>query len=61
MLAYAGHAVVMENSPAELLDIAASRGWMVAGGNENDGAAQAILRMLEGTGPVPDPAAALAD
>lgn len=47
MLAYAGRAVVMENSPAELLDMAASNGWSVTGSNESDGAAQAILRMLE--------------
>ena len=46
MLAYAGLAVVMENSPAELLDMAAANGWNVTGSNENDGAAQAILRML---------------
>lgn len=54
MLAYAGHAVVMGNSPAELLDIAATSGWTVTGSHENDGAAQAILRMLEGTSPIPD-------
>ena len=47
MLAYAGRAVVMENSPAELLDMAAANGWSVTGSNELDGAAQAILRMLE--------------
>ena len=47
MLAYAGRAVVMENSPAELLDMAAANGWSVTGSNEFDGAAQAILRMLE--------------
>jgi HAD superfamily hydrolase (TIGR01484 family) len=67
MLAYAGRAVVMGNSPAELLDIAAASGWIVTGSHENDGAAQAILRMLEGTSPIPDRgrrgdrAAALAD
>ncbi|MHB1744877.1 MAG: HAD-IIB family hydrolase [Acidobacteriaceae bacterium] len=47
MLAYAGHAVVMENAPAELHDMAAANGWIVTGSNECDGAAQAILRMLE--------------
>jgi hydroxymethylpyrimidine pyrophosphatase-like HAD family hydrolase len=47
MLAYAGRAVVMENSPAELLDLAAANGWSVTGSNEFDGAAQAILRMLK--------------
>ena len=46
MLAYAGRAVVMENSPAELLDMAAANGWSITGSNEFDGAAQAILRML---------------
>lgn len=47
MLAYAGRAVVMENSPAELLDMAAANGWSITGSNESDGAAQAILRMLK--------------
>ena len=47
MLAYAGRAVVMENAPAELLDMAAANGWSVTGSNEFNGAAQAILRMLE--------------
>jgi Cof subfamily protein (haloacid dehalogenase superfamily) len=47
MLAYVGRAVVMENSPAELLAMAAENGWTVTGSNEFDGAAQAILRMLE--------------
>ncbi|HEY5253272.1 MAG TPA: HAD-IIB family hydrolase [Acidobacteriaceae bacterium] len=51
MLAYAGHAVVMENSPMELLDMAAANGWSVTGSNEFDGAAQAILRMLKDTEP----------
>ncbi|MGO8719460.1 MAG: HAD-IIB family hydrolase [Acidobacteriaceae bacterium] len=47
MLTYAGHAVVMENSPAELHAMAVAGGWAVTGSNESDGAAQAILRMLE--------------
>lgn len=47
MLAYAGHSVVMQNSPPELLALAARNGWTVAGSNEEDGAAKAILRMLE--------------
>ena len=51
MLAYAGRAVVMGNSPAELLDMAAANGWSMAGSNENDGAAQAILRMLDEDSP----------
>jgi hypothetical protein len=48
MLAYAGRAVVMENSPAELREMAAANGWSVTASNEFDGAAQAILRMLNG-------------
>ncbi|HZC42925.1 MAG TPA: HAD-IIB family hydrolase [Acidobacteriaceae bacterium] len=47
MLAYAGRAVVMENSPEELLAMAATNGWRITGSNEFDGAAQAILRMLK--------------
>ncbi len=47
MLAFAGQAVVMKNAPAELLAMAAGNGWTVTGSNEEDGAAQAILRMLE--------------
>ena len=49
MLAYAGHAVVMENAPAELLALASHNGWTMTGSNEADGAAQAILRILERT------------
>ncbi len=52
MLAYAGHAVVMENAPAELLTMAAANGWSVTASNERDGAAQAILRMLKQAEPV---------
>ena len=52
MLAYAGRAVVMENSPEELLQMAAANGWSVAGSNESDGAAQAILRILNTAEPV---------
>lgn len=47
MLTYAGRAVVMENSPAELHAMAVAGGWVVTGSNESDGAAQAILGMLE--------------
>jgi hydroxymethylpyrimidine pyrophosphatase-like HAD family hydrolase len=47
MLAYAGRAVIMENSPAELHAMAAANGWSVTGSNDLDGAAQAILRMLK--------------
>ncbi|MEO6830403.1 MAG: HAD hydrolase family protein [Acidobacteriaceae bacterium] len=48
MLAYAGMPVVMKNAPAGLLAMAAANGWAVTGSNDEDGAAQAILRMLEG-------------
>ncbi len=48
MLAFAGQPVVMKNAPAELLALAAANGWAVTGTNDEDGAAQAILRMLEG-------------
>lgn len=51
MLAYAGRAIVMENSPSELLDLAAAKGWSVTGSNESDGAARAILSMLKDTEP----------
>jgi Cof subfamily protein (haloacid dehalogenase superfamily) len=49
MLAFAGHPVVMQNAAADLLALAATHGWVVTGSNDEDGAAQAILRMLEGT------------
>jgi hypothetical protein len=52
MLAYAGRAVVMENSPAELHAMAVANGWSVTGSHEFDGAAQAILRMLKEAEPV---------
>ncbi len=48
MLAYAGHAVVMNNGAAELLATARENNWFVTASNDEDGAAQAILRMLEG-------------
>ncbi len=47
MLAYAGCGVVMKNAPKELLAMASRNAWIVTGSNEEDGAAQAILRMLE--------------
>lgn len=46
MLAFAGQAIVMSNAPAELLAMAESNGWAVTGSNDEDGAAQAILRMV---------------
>lgn len=47
MLALVGQAFVMQNAPVELLEIAARSGWLVVGSNEEDGAAAAIVRMLE--------------
>ncbi len=64
MLAYAGDAVVMENAPPELLTMAAENGWTVTGSNEENGAANAILRMLERVQPARSrniPAPVLAD
>ena len=64
MLAYAGHAVVMENAPAELHAMAVANGWSVTGSHEFDGAAYAILRMLNEVPAVRDresPATVLAD
>lgn len=53
MLAFVGQAVVMENSAPELLAVASQNGWAVTASNHQDGAAQAILRMLEGTAAAP--------
>lgn len=47
MLALAGHPVVMQNAPAELLQMARQNGWEITGANDKDGAAKAILRMLK--------------
>jgi HAD superfamily hydrolase (TIGR01484 family) len=52
MLAYAGRAIVMENSPPELLEMAAANGWGVTGSNEIDGAAHAILHLLNEVQPM---------
>jgi hydroxymethylpyrimidine pyrophosphatase-like HAD family hydrolase len=57
MLAFAGRAIVMRNAAAELHTIAARNGWTVTGSNDEDGAAQAILRMLEETPQTADDAA----
>lgn len=46
MLAFAGQAIVMGNAHADLLAMARANGWKVTGSNEEDGVAQAILRML---------------
>lgn len=46
MLAFAGQPIVMKNAAAELLAMAESNGWTITGSNDEDGAAHAILRML---------------
>ena len=48
MLAYVGYPVVMQNGAAELLATAREKDWTVTASNDEDGAAQAILRMLKG-------------
>lgn len=47
MLAFAGHAIVMRNAAADLHELARQNGWSMADGHDDDGAAFAILRMLE--------------
>ncbi len=49
MLAYAGQSFVMSNAPTALLALAEQNGWTITGSNDEDGAAQVILRMLEGS------------
>ncbi len=56
MLEIAGRAVLMSNAPGELLDMAASRGWIVGAANTEDGVAQAIEAALAETGAVAAPA-----
>ncbi len=46
MLAFAGQAFVMGNAHADLLATARANGWAVTGSNDEDGVAQAIMRML---------------
>lgn len=59
MLAFAGQAIVMRNAAPELLAMARDNGWFVTAGNEEDGAAQAILRMLQENLEIPSGAAAM--
>lgn len=47
MLAFAGRPVVMKNAAAELLAMAEENGWQITGSNEEDGAAAAILQMVQ--------------
>lgn len=46
MLEIAGHPVLMQNAPEDLLPIAAAKGWQLTGSNLDDGVAQAITRVL---------------
>lgn len=57
MLAFAGQAFVMRNAPPELLAMAAENGWAITTSNEEDGAARAILGMLEKAKRIPAPMA----
>jgi hydroxymethylpyrimidine pyrophosphatase-like HAD family hydrolase len=46
MLEYAGHAVVMANASAEMLNLADERGWSVTRSNDEDGVAEALGQLL---------------
>lgn len=46
MLNWAGRAVVMQNAPVELREIAAAKGWHVTASNEQDGVGLAVERAL---------------
>ncbi len=50
MLEYAGRAVVMANSSAEVLTLAAARKWERTGSNDEDGVAVAIEELLSEAG-----------
>ena len=45
MLAWAGHPTLMENAPAELLEMARDRGWRIAGRHDADGVAEVLERL----------------
>jgi hydroxymethylpyrimidine pyrophosphatase-like HAD family hydrolase len=49
MLRLAGHSVLMANAPADLKAIAHQNGWTIAASNDEDGVAQAIEEVLEGS------------
>lgn len=51
MLEVAGHPVLMENAPAELLTMAGARGWAITRSNDEDGVARAIAPLLPGEDP----------
>lgn len=48
MLEYAGRSVVMANASAEVMSIAAARGWELTASNDEDGVARAIEGLLSG-------------
>jgi hypothetical protein len=54
MLAFAGQPIVMQNAAPELLEMAYRHGWTLTGSNDEDGAAEAILRILRGRLPAPE-------
>lgn len=60
MLAFAGRPVVMQNAAADLMALAIAHNWAVTASNDEDGAAQAILRMLESSGAVLEDAVVVA-
>lgn len=47
MLALVGRPIVMQNAAPELLEMAYRKGWTITGGNDRDGAAKAILHLLD--------------
>jgi len=49
MLEATGQAVLMSNAPAELKELAATRGWTVGPSNDEDGVAVAIEQVLAAT------------
>jgi hydroxymethylpyrimidine pyrophosphatase-like HAD family hydrolase len=49
MLQMAGQSAVMANAPADLLELAAERGWSIAPSNDEDGVAAVIEAVLAGT------------
>jgi len=49
MLEVAGRAVLMGNAPAGLKTMAAERGWVVGRRHDEDGVAEAIEAVLEGS------------
>lgn len=53
MLAFAGLAFVMRNAAEELHEMASRNDWTTTGSHDEDGAAEAILRVLEKTLEVP--------